>query len=274
MKRINRLSIYLFLLVLVLLTMGGIRLYLSSGQPALPRDLSEIRQDGILRIGVDYNKNSFFVSGDTLAGFEYELCRSLEKTSGLRVEIYPDANLSNSMLDLSEGRLDVVARPIPITLVYKENYDFTIPILTNRLVLVQRNAASNEGIQPIRNQLELARKVIYLPANSASRQRLNHLAVEIADSIYLKEDGLYGEEQLIMRVARNEIDYAICSENIARTLSKEYPNLDILTAVSFNQFRGWAVRKDSPLLLDSLNHWLQKELSSEEFQKKKKRYLP
>ncbi|MEG1587320.1 MAG: transporter substrate-binding domain-containing protein [Bacteroidales bacterium] len=273
MKRINRLSLYLILLCMVLLIIGGIRLFLHSKQSVLPRDLTEIKAEGVLRIGVDYNKTSYFVSGDTIAGIEYEICKDLEKISGLHVEIYPEASLNNSLQGLLDGRLDIVARSIPITLEYKENYSFSDPIVKNRLVLVQRNAATNQGIEPIRNQLELARKIVYLPAGSASRQRLENLAIEIADSIYLVEDTLYGEEQLIMRVARADIDYAICGEGIARSLLKDYPNLDILTAVSFNQFRGWALRKDSPVLLDSLNQWLKKILESESYDDKKKKYV-
>lgn len=273
MKPLNRLTIYISLLALAVLTMLGIRLFIKSKQPAGPRDLAEIRQEGILRMGIEYNKGSYYVSGDSIAGFEYELCKAIEKRSGLKVEIYPEANLNNCLQALLEQRLDVIARPMPITLSYKETFSFTTPLFTNRLVLIQRSAEANNGIQPIRNQLELARKKVYIPVNSASRQRLENLTIEIADTIYLEEDSLYGEEQLIMRVARNEIDYAICSENIARNFIKEYPNLDILTAVGFNQFRGWALRKDSPELLDSINHWLKEELKSELFLKKKEIYL-
>lgn len=272
MRTINRLSIYLFLLALAVLTMVGIRLYLKSQQPLPPRDLPQIEEEGVLRIGMEYNKSSFYVSGDSIAGFEYELCKAIEKISGLRVEIFPEANQGNSMQQLLQQKIDILARPIPITLAYKETFNFTTPIFTNRLVLVQRSAEANNGIQPIRNQLELARKTIYIPAESASRQRLDNLSVEIADSIYLVEDSLYGEEQLIMRVARHEIDYVICSESTVRNLIKYYPELDILTAVGFNQFRGWALRKDSPILLDSVNSWLNQLLATPEFIEKKKRY--
>ncbi|MGL4293565.1 MAG: transporter substrate-binding domain-containing protein [Bacteroidales bacterium] len=274
MKRFNRmLSLYVVLLVLVLLTMGGIRFYHQSQLPPPPRDLTEIRKEGILRIAVDYNKSSYFVSGDTIAGLEYELCRSLEKVSNLKVEIYPEANLANSLQGLLDQRVDIVARPIPITLPYKEEFNFSLPLFTNKLVLVQRKASDNNGIEPIRNQLELARKTVYLPAASASRQRLDNLTVEIADSIYFTEESVYGEEQLIMQVARHEIDYAICSESIARGLIRDYPNLDILTAIGFNQFRGWALRKDSPVLLDSLNSWLEKEMQTPQFKNKINRYI-
>lgn len=272
MKRSNRFTLYIVLLALTVLTMVCIRLFIHSKQLG-PHDLAKIEQEGVLRIGMEYNKGSYYVSGDSIAGFEYELSKALEKRSGLKVEIYPEANLNKCIEALQQQRIDVIARPMPITLQYKESFNFTNPIFTNRLVLVQRKADVNNNVQPIRNQLELGGKKVYIPANSASRQRLENLMVEIADTIYIEEDPLYGEEQLIMLVARNQIDYAICSENMARTLIKDYPNLDILTAVGFNQFRGWALRKDSPVLLDSLNVWLHDVLDSTEFAKKKDLYL-
>lgn len=274
MKRINRLSIYLFLLVLTLLIMGGIQLFHALQQPMLPRDWNEIKEEGILRIAVDYNQTSYYVSGDTIAGFEYELCRSLEQDYGLRVEIYPETSLAATLQGLLAGKYDVVARSIPITVENKEKFGFTDPILLNRLVLIQRTARANNGIEPIRNQLELAGKKVYIPAEAASRERIHNLSVEIADSIFLEEDSLYGEEQLIMRVAGGEIDYAICDEMLARTLRNNYPQLDILTAISFNQFRGWAIRKESTALKDSLNNWLHRKISTKDFLEKKKRYIP
>lgn len=274
MKKINRFSVYIITLLLCVIIMIGLNLYIRKNLREKTRDYPQIEKEGVLRIALDYNRSSCFVSGDTMAGFEYELCKALEKHTGLRIELYPETNLSQSLEGLKSRQFDIVASAIPITLEYKEEFNFTEPILTNRLVLVQRKAESNHQIQPIRNLLELAHKDIYLPAHSASTQRLNNLAEEIADTIYLHEDDVYGEEQLIIRVACGEIDYAICDESIARTMKKNYPQLDILTAVSFNQFKGWALRKESTILLDSLNNWLHTELNSPNFIRKKRIYHP
>ena len=274
MAKLKQSTLYLGLLLLVLTAMACIRLFILSRQPLPPRDWADVEQEGVLRMGVEYSRTGYHVAGDSIAGFDYELCRAIGRRSGLRVGIYPEANLSRSLDALAEQRIDVVAQAIPITVSHKETLGFTRPIQTQRLVLVQRKAEHNDGIEPIRNQLHLARQEVYIPAGSPARHRLDNLAVEIADSIYVVEDPLYGEEQLIMLVARGEIDYAICSSQTAQALASTYPELDIATDVGFNQFRGWALRKDSPVLLDSLNAWLEAEMASPEFEQLRKQYEP
>lgn len=258
MKSKKTLSLYLGLLALVLLLMATLRI-LNRREPMEtgPRDYPEIKEEHVLRIAIEYNSNSYHVSGDTLAGEDYDLCKLIEKKSGLKVEIYPEMNLNNSLDGLKERRIDVVARNIPITSVGKEEFRFTNPINRSRLVLVQRTMEANGGKEPIRNQLDLGGKNIYIQQGSAARLRIENLSVEMADSIFIKEEPLYGEEQLIIKVAKGEIDYAICEEKIAQKLVKLYPEIDILTAVGFTQLRGWAVRPESTILLDSLNAWLE-----------------
>lgn len=273
MKVTKVLYLYLLLLGVIIVAMVGLRQYIGLNLPLEPRDLEEIREEGVMRIAIEYNTTSYFVSGDSIAGLEYELCRAIERYSGLKVELYPEMNLAHSLQGLQKQQYDVVARSIPITAEVKQSFLFTEPIETNRLVLVQRNADANKGIQPIRNQLDLAGKTVYIPEESGARQRISNLAQEIADSIFFKEDPLYGEEQLIMRVADGQIDYAICDERIASRFVSVYPQIDILTAVGFNQFRGWALRKDSPVLCDSLNSWLKQEISSPRFKVLQQKYL-
>ena len=54
-------------------------------------------------------------------------------------------------------------------------------------------------------------------------------------------------------VAKGDIDYAVCDQQIARVSKGNLPEIDIDTDISFTQLQSWAVRKDSPILLDSLN---------------------
>ena len=57
----------------------------------------------------------------------------------------------------------------------------------------------------------------------------------------------------------------------ART-ADSIPQIDINTAISFTQFYSWAVSKQSPALLDSLNTWLDKFQKEKEYQKIYKKY--
>ena len=73
-------------------------------------------------------------------------------------------------------------------------------------------------------------------------------------------------------VAHGDIDYAICEESIAKRLIGQYPQLDIDTAISFNQFYGWGVSKESQALLDTLNAWLDSYKDTSSFKKLLKKY--
>ena len=219
------------------------------------RDYDEIRSEGILRVVTEYNQSGYFVSGDTIQGFQYELCRAISEISGLEVQIVLDMSLAESFTNLKNRKYDIIARNIPVTSEIKENYLFTDPVVLSKQVLVQRATKENDSIQPVRNQLELAGKTLYIPVNSPALLRIQNLQHEIGDTINVVEDSRYSSEQIIIMVARGDIDYAVCDLQIAAVAAKQFPEIDIDTDISFTQLQSWAVRKESVALLDSLNNW-------------------
>lgn len=251
------LVVYCILLVLVVATMISLWPYREKKQPLQPRDYPEIYNEGILRVVTEYNPTGYFVDGDTILGFQYELCQAIARISGLEVQMQLEMTLDKSFDLLNQQTVDIIARNIPITTEVKEHYLFTDPIILNRQVLVQRTAEANQGIKPIRNQLHLGKKELYLPKNSPALLRIRNLEYEIGDTIYIHEDELYSDEQLIILVAKGDIDYAVCNQQNAEQLLSQYPEIDIQTDISFTQLESWVMRNDSPILRDSLNHWLE-----------------
>lgn len=270
MKSRKLLVVYLILLAIVVVAM--FQLLQVKKEPLLPRDYPEIKKEGILRMVTEYNQSGYYVAGDTIEGFQYELSQAIAQLSGLEVQTHLEMSLAESFRELEDNRCDVIARNIPITSEIKENYLFTEPIVLNKQVLVQRTEEANNGIKPIRNQLELAQKTLYIPKDSPALLRLQNLAYEIGDTIYVKEDELYSSEQLAIMVAKGDIDYAVCDQQIAKISKENLPEIDIDTDISFTQLQSWAVRKDSPLLLDSLNSWLSQIRKSGLYNKIYKRY--
>ena len=246
---------YIFLLGIVLVTMASLYC-IRKAEPLPPKDYPEIQAEGVLRMMTEYNPTGYFVEGDTTLGFQYELCQEIAKLSGLEVQVHLEMSLEKSFELLDAQEVDVIARNIPITSENREQHLFTEPIVLNKQVLVQRTAEANQGIKPIRNQIHLGRKTLYIPKDSPALLRIKNLEHEIGDTIYIKEDVLYSDEQLIMQVAKGDIDFAVCNQQEAERMAKQYPEIDIQTDISFTQLQSWAVRKDSPLLLDSLNRWL------------------
>jgi membrane-bound lytic murein transglycosylase MltF len=231
------------------------------------KDYPQIEKSGTLHIVTDYNSIGYFVSGDTIAGFNHDLIRLLETYTPLKVEVSLELSLEKSIDGLKQGKYDVVARNIPITTLLRDSLKFTEAIVQNRQVLIQRKKAFNDNIEPIRSHLDLAKKTIYISAKSPVKLRLQNLSHEIGDTIYIKEDEVYSPEQLAMLVASKEIDYAVCDEKTAVNAAKDLPEIDYATFIGFTHLEAWAVREQSPILLDSLNTWIQRLKKTDAYKK-------
>ncbi|NLY24127.1 MAG: transporter substrate-binding domain-containing protein [Bacteroidales bacterium] len=257
MKFKKRRNLYLFLLLAALGTMILLRYISREGESVLlPRDYNEIIKSGELNVVTDYNSIGYFVSGDTARGFQLEMMQALEEAWGVKLNLFLENSLDENLEGLLEQRYDLVARNIPVNIRLKDTFAFTDPLTLNKQVLVQRKTLFNDSIEPIRQHLDLAKKTIHVPGESPAILRLNNLSHEIGDTIYVMEDPTYETEQLVMMVAAGDIDFTVCDEKVAERLAASLPEIDIETDISFTQLESWAVRRDSPQLLDSLNSWL------------------
>lgn len=268
-----RLFRYLVPVVIVLAILFSVRQCGKKEKPpGHPRDYAAIAKEGILRIATEYNSISFYVDGDTVSGFHYELIEAFARDKGLQAEIIPLMSFEERLKGLAEGRFDVIAFGILATSELKDSLLLTTPIVLNKQVLVQRKVTEESDSLYIHSQLDLAQRTLHVVKGSPSILRIQNLGNEIGDTIYIKEIEKYGPEQLISLVAHGDIDYAVCDESIARAVADSLPQIDINTAISFTQFYSWAVSKQSPVLLDSLNTWLDKFQKEAEYQKIYKKY--
>ncbi len=238
----------------------------------LPRDFNNIRESGELNVVTDYNSIGYYVSGDSVTGFQYELIKAIEQRWGLKVNLFLENSLDENLNGLLEGQYDIVARNIPVNAPLREKFNFTESIGLNKQVLVQRRAEFNDGTEPIRQHLDLAKKTIYVAENSPVILRLQNLSHEIGDTIFVEQNETYEAEQLVMMVAGGDIDFTVCDEIVAKQLSEKLPEIDIETAVGFTQLESWAVRKNSPILLDSINSFFDNFRSSKEFREMYEKY--
>ena len=235
-----------------------------------PRDYAEIATEKIIRAATEYNSISFY--GDTLSGFHYELIEAFARDHGWKAAITPEMSFDKRLKGLADGEFDVIAYGILATSELKDSLLLTTPIVLNKQILVQRKATSPTDSIFVKSQLDLAGKTLHVVKGSPSILRIHNLGNEIGDTIYIKEIDKYGSEQLIALVAHGDIDYAVCDESIARIVSDSFPQIDINTDISFTQFYSWGVSKQSPVLLDSLNSWLQTFCNSKEFQSIYRKY--
>ena len=236
------------------------------------RDYPEIMESGVLYAITEYNSISYHALEDTISGLHYELLQAFAKEKGLKVEIKPEMTLEKRIQSIENGECNILANNMLITVDRQDSLLYTHPILLSKQVLVQRKPESDNDSNYIHSQLELSNKTLHIAKGSPSIHRIHNLSNEIGDTIYVQEVDKYGMEQLLVMVSYGEIDYAVCDESIARASVSELPNLDIETDISFTQFYSWGVHKDSPILRDSLNAWIDRYKKTPEFRKLMKKY--
>jgi Predicted soluble lytic transglycosylase fused to an ABC-type amino acid-binding protein len=247
---IKYLNILIISLVLVLVLM----FFLDKMRRESPRDLSQITNEGILNIVTEYNTVNYRFINDSIAEQQYELCKYIARRSELEVNMLLKNDLEASLKGLEDKTYDVIARNIPVTKENRKRLAFTLPFVQNKQVLVQRTTKDNS--KTINSQLDLAYKEVYIVQGSPAWLRLKNLSEEMAEPIHIMEVADCTSEQLIYRVVDGQIDYAVVDNAVAAANKEFFPTIDIDTDISFTQWQAWAVRKDSPVLLDSLNVWI------------------
>ena len=224
--------------------------------------LERIRDRGALRVVTEYNSISYFIYRGQPMGFQYEMLQELANYLDLSLEVSVSNDLERNFSDLQEGNTDMIAMNLTVTSNRKAEVSFTAPLLQTRQVLVQRKPIQWEKMNRvqmessiIRNQLNLANKVVYVQAGSVYETRLKSLSNEIGGGIEIMEVNIESE-QLIQRVALGEIDYAVCDENVGLVNATYFPQLDVSTAISFPQHVAWAVHQRSDSLRRVIDQWI------------------
>jgi membrane-bound lytic murein transglycosylase F len=243
-------------------------------------ELQEVRDAGVLKAVVDYNSTNYFVYRGRPMGFQYELLKAFTNDLGVSLEIIVRNNLSDTFRDLYEGKVNLVAKNLTITKGRSKLIDFTYPLAFTRQVLVQRKPVGWEQMEQeeidekiIRNQLDLAGKVVHVQKNTVYAKRLRSLSDEIGAEIEIVEDTVYGVEQLVSLVAKGDIEYTVCDENVALVNQTYYPFLDIATPVSFPQNLAWATRKGSDKLKDYVDNWIKNFRDTKEYVRIYRKYF-
>lgn len=227
-------------------------------------DLDAIRERGTLRVIIDNSSTGYFIYKGQPMGFEYDLLDLYAREIGVSLEFHLTTDLPNTFDLLARGTGDIIAYSLTVTKERKKRVAFTRPHLQAQQMLVQRKPENWRDLKLheierslIRNQVDLAGKIVVVRPGSAYVDRLKNLSDEIGTDIMIVED--YPEastEEFIQMVAEGVIDYTVSDEHVALVNSTYYSNIDVKTPVSFPQQIAWAVRPNAPLLLQDLNQWI------------------
>lgn len=268
-----RFNSIIILIIMLFLTGCGEKVDLPQIAVSDTVDLPDIKARGKLVAIVGYGATNYFVYRGQPMGFEYELLQRLAAHLGVELEITIASNMDEFFQMLNSGQGDIIAHSLAVTKQRSKMVAFTKPHLMTSMVLVQRKPDSWRKMkiheiekQLIRNQVDLIGKEVHIRQGASYWSRMEHLSEEIGGDITLvAAHGKMSTEDLIAQVVDGTIDYTIADENIAIINQAYNANIDIKTKVSFPQQIAWAIRKDSPILLDSVNAWVETIMDSVDY---------
>jgi membrane-bound lytic murein transglycosylase F len=226
-------------------------------------DLEDLRARGKLIAVTDLNSTNYFLYKGQPMGFHYELLKSFSDYSGINIEIITENDINKSIGMLNSGEADILAVDHAVNLNHENQLKFTGTILKTRQVLIQRkpNRWSSMTVEEINSNLvrredEIAGKTVYVQSGSSAVDCLKDIEKSLGKKINIIEVP-YETETLISLVAKREIDYVVCDENIAQVNSGYFPVIDFQTYLTDRQDHAWAVRKMNSEKLESmLNSWI------------------
>ncbi|HXH19311.1 MAG TPA: transporter substrate-binding domain-containing protein, partial [Chitinophagales bacterium] len=248
-------------------------IFWESDEPSVKIDLDEIIKRGRLIVITGFNPLGYFIYKGTPMGYDYELLKMFTNDLGIGLELRVVHHPDSIYYLLNSGQGDVIAFGQTVTKAGMKHAVFTDPHMEVRQVLVQRKPDGWEKMKGkelenhlIREPHELAGMQVHVIGGSSHFERILDLAEEIGyeiDVVPIK--GELTADDLIRMVAEKEISYTIADENVAMLNSTYYPNIDVGMSISEPRGLAWAVRKNSPQLLEALNDWLRKKRKSEAY---------
>ena len=242
-------------------------------EPVVIRDLNEIMADGKLRVLIAYSATSYFLYRGQTMGYEYELLNRLAKNLNLELDLKVSRNLDDMLDELKNGNVDLVAHGLAITQERKEEVAFIDYLYLTKQVLVQRKPDNWRNLTldnimdaTIQDPIELIGDTVSVRKNSSYFKRLLNLSKEIGGDIVIDSlEGSLSTDEIIKQVVDKKIKYTVADGNLARINASHYPILDVSVPLSFSQRIAWAVRKDSPVLLEAINSWIDEEKKSSDY---------
>jgi membrane-bound lytic murein transglycosylase F len=221
-------------------------------------DLPRIMENGRLTVAANYCSADYFVFKGEPMGFHYEILQELGKYLDVKIEMITGKSFMENLQYLSEGKCDMMISELltPEDSLLASNI---LPLYRECQVLVQRKPVrwkkmTDEELKQnlVGNPEDLNGKMVYASGWSSLPDGKDF--VEGRHIRFTKLSGIESES-LINLVADGELDYAVCSRSVARSVAGSHDNIDIETELGDLSY-GWLARTSSHELREEISRWL------------------
>lgn len=197
--------------------------------------LEEIRERGELRVLTRYGPTTYYVKGNELAGFEYELTQRFAEYLNVKLKIIVPDNLGDMFNLIEHGKADMAAAGLSITPKRRDRFHFGPVYQEVTQQLVYRN-----GNRIPENITELYNGQLEVMANSSHIELLNSYKEDIPELTWTENKEL-DSSGLLELVELEMIDYTIADSNDLVANQTLFPELRVAFDLSEPESLAWAM---------------------------------
>ncbi len=221
--------------------------------------LEEIRERGELRVLTRYGPTTYYVKGNELVGFEYELAQGFAEYLKVKLKIIVPDSLGDLLILIDNGKADMAAAGLSITPKRRERLHFGPVYQEVTQQLVYRN-----GNRIPQNITDLANGQLEVVADSSHVEQLNTYQQDIPELLWTENKEL-DSSGLLELVELEMIDYTIADSNEIAANQTLFPELRVAFDLSEPQSLAWAMpsSEDGSLSAEMISFFDQIEQSGE-----------
>ena len=232
-------------------------------------DLSGMKKRGYIRVLVSYSKTNFFIERGRIYGLEYELLKQYETYVNKRIKkrtrkikfVFLPVYFSRLLPYVKNGLGDIAAAGLTITPQRKKMVAFTLPYLSN----INEILVTNKRVKGIKSIYDLSGKTIYVRQKSSYISHLwdvnGKLKSKHKKPIKIKVlPEVIGTEGILEMVNAGALKLTVADSHIATLWARVLPNIKLHKNIIIHKGGkiAWAIRKNNPQLLKSLNAFIKR----------------
>ncbi len=199
-------------------------------------NLQRILDRGYVTIGTLYGSTSYYVGADGETGFEYELAKKYADYLGVKLKVSASYSLEELFTQLDSGQVDFLASGLSVTPKRLEHYLFAPSYnQTSQKLVFKQGKERPRKIEDLDGQLVVT-------ANSSHVENLEILKESYADLTWHENSELDNEE-LLLRVLNEEIDYTVVDSHTLAVSRRYYPEISIGFTIKKTQPMAWLIHK-------------------------------
>lgn len=201
-------------------------------------------------------------------GFHYELIKAYADSMGLELEVQIVNGRNEQLRALRKHKAHVLATDVLLTADIQQQFAPCPLPYHARIQLV-----SSKTSQHIDDLRQLDGKRVLVPSDEAYHMRLEHLMEELEIEIEMVSGKHTTETDIVQNVQHGEEEYGLCLDIHAHPWVATYPDLDFSRSIGFEQPCGWVVNQHNQELQQSLQHFLERFVSTPTYRQLYRKYF-